>query len=203
MTNYCKDHRKSYVKKTAHIINGSKHKFSSVRIIGGSHKRRLVHFMPLDDLRPTPDRLRETLFNWLMADLQGACVLDAFAGSGILGFESLSRGAKRCDFVEYHHQSVQMLQSNINQLAFVNTKVYHQDVLLFLQNAPLYDIIFIDPPYRLNLWQQTLILAKKSLAPNGKLYIEANCPLEFDDNWIVLKHSKVGQVWAHLLMANK
>lgn len=128
---------------------------SNVRIIGGQFKRRNVNFIEAEGLRPTPDRLRETLFNWLLADIHGAQVLDSCAGSGVLGFEALSRGAARCTFIETNRDQCQMLLQSAEQLR-LDTESYQilhgaaQQILSQNQesqfpSAQSFDIIFIDP----------------------------------------------------------
>lgn len=198
---------------------------SEVRIIGGQLKRRNVSFIAADGLRPTPDRLRETLFNWLMGDLYDARVLDACAGSGVLGFEALSRGAAHCTFIEANAAQYTMLQKNAQNLHLDSATYHiaHAPAEQYLANKALansdvvFDVIFLDPPYAANLWQPILdaLLATHRLAPHTLLYVEADRDVDIImDEWcaknadmlskqqmqtpICLKQTKVGQVMAGL-----
>ena len=158
-----------------------------VRIIGGQFKRRLVTFIDADGLRPTPDRLRETLFNWLLADIHGARVLDSCAGSGVLGFESLSRGAAHCTFIEFNQAQAKLLEHSAQQLK-LDTGCYKiiagaaEQVLI--QNLTFdrsfndlsFDIVFIDPPYAQDLWQPILsaLIEQQLINTTSLIYLEAD-----------------------------
>ena len=199
-----------------------------VRIIGGQFKRRSVSFIDAEGLRPTPDRLRETLFNWLIADIHDAQVLDSCAGSGVLGFEALSRGAAHTTFIEINPAQSDMLRQSAEQLRLA-TNSYQiiqgtaEQVLTQNQTLPHhFDIVFIDPPYAQDLWQPILMaLIKKSLISTETLiYLEADKDLTLQLNQLVaslnenskpqaettqgiigfecLKQAKVGQVVAGL-----
>lgn len=199
-----------------------------VRIIGGQFKRRSVSFIDAEGLRPTPDRLRETLFNWLIADIHDAQVLDSCAGSGVLGFEALSRGAAHTTFIEINPAQSNMLRQSAEQLR-LDTANYQivqgtaEQVLTQNQTLPHhFDIVFIDPPYAQDLWQPILMaLIKKSLISTETLiYLEADKDLTLQLNQLVaslnensapqaettqgiigfecLKQTKVGQVVAGL-----
>lgn len=176
---------------------------SQVRIIGGQHKRRLIDFVAVDGLRPTPDRLRETLFNWLMNDLQGAFVLDVCAGSGVLGFEAISRGAKRATLIEFDKAQAKQLKSNVQLLKMDNVQVVQGDCLAVLPTltAPFH-LVFIDPPYASKLWQAILdgLLNHSLIDQQTLIYIEGDQPLEqlITMPIQIIKESKVGQVWAYL-----
>lgn len=180
---------------------------SQVRIIGGEYRRRLVAFIDADGLRPTPDRLRETLFNWLTHDLPNANVLDCCAGSGVLSFEALSRGAKMVtmiepNFAQYHQltTSSQTLNISPNKLHLVHATA--QQALPTL--AATFDIVLLDPPYDLEIWLDLLALIKKHslIHTDSIIYIEANQPLDqllATIGWLeVYKKSKVGQIYAGL-----
>ncbi|MEN2751548.1 16S rRNA (guanine(966)-N(2))-methyltransferase RsmD [Psychrobacter sp. FBL11] len=194
-----------------------------VRIIGGQFKRRSINFIDADGLRPTPDRLRETLFNWLLADIHGARVLDSCAGSGVLGFEALSRGAAHCTFIETNQSQYQLLLQSAQQLNvdIDSYQVFHGDAEQILsQNSNFkhpFDIVFIDPPYAKDLWQPILTaLIKQSLITTETLiYLEADKDLNEQLNEMVqslssvfatqgfsrfecVKQTKVGQVVAGL-----
>lgn len=192
--------------KSAHKKSGSKLPLakSSVRIIGGLHKRRLIEFVAVDGLRPTPDRLRETLFNWLMGDLQEANVLDVCAGSGVLSFEAISRGASHATLIEFNKNQVSELTKTTQTLKLNNINIIQGDCLKILPTLTTpFDIVFIDPPYSLNLWQDIIISLKNHqlIHQNTLMYIEADNPLEtliLDNGLDLLKSAKVGQVWAYL-----
>ena len=153
-----------------------------VRIIGGQFKRRVVRFVDAEGLRPTPDRLRETLFNWLLADIHGAYVLDSCAGSGVLGFEALSRGAAHTTFIELNPIQSNMLRQSAEQLR-LDTTTYQiatgsaEQVLSQhqLTQRP-FDIVFIDPPYAQDLWQPilTALITRDLIDTNTLIYLEAD-----------------------------
>ena len=199
-----------------------------VRIIGGQYKRRIVSFIDAEGLRPTPDRLRETLFNWLIADIHDAKVLDSCAGSGVLGFEALSRGAAHTTFIEVSSAQVTMLRQSAEQLRLdaSNYQIIQGTAEQVLtQNQTIqrhFDIVFIDPPYAQDLWQPILTtLIKQSLINTETLiYLEADKDLTLQLDQLVasinesaepladiaqsqirfecLKQTKVGQVVAGL-----
>ncbi|WP_323842493.1 MULTISPECIES: 16S rRNA (guanine(966)-N(2))-methyltransferase RsmD [unclassified Moraxella] len=180
---------------------------NQVRIIGGQFKRRNISFVNADGLRPTPDRLRETIFNWLMGNLQDACVLDVCAGSGVLSFESLSRGASFATLIEANQAQASELKRNADALRLTKSDIciIHdtaQKALKKLNQA--FDIIFIDPPYGLNLWQDILMLIMNGhlFHDDTLIYIESDNPLDellerLDLN--IIKFAKVGRVFAYLL----
>lgn len=173
-----------------------------VRIIGGQFKRRQLSFVDTDGLRPTPDRLRETIFNWLMADTLGARVLDVCAGSGVLGFEALSRGASFATLIEPNCAQAALLRQNADSLRLTDTdcciiNATAQNALPTL-SAP-FDIIFIDPPYAQNLWQPliALIIQHRLTHADTQIYIESDRPLDDIAHPLrALKTTKVGQVYA-------
>lgn len=157
-----------------------------VRIIGGQFKRRTVNFIDADGLRPTPDRLRETLFNWLIADMHSAHVLDSCAGSGVLGFESLSRGAAHCTFIEMSAAQSQMLRQSAEQLRLDPTtyQIIQGAAEQVLTQNPLnqrhFDVVFIDPPYAEELWQPilTTLITQALINTETLIYLEADKALE-------------------------
>lgn len=204
------------ISKTNNNSNNSNNRNSrnnnKVRIIGGQFKSRQIQFVSADGLRPTPDRLRETLFNWLMGHLNDANVLDMCAGSGILGFEALSRGAKHVTFIEPNPTQNTQLQRTISQLTLGDDKVTVINATaqhaLTTALPHQFDLVFIDPPYSLNLWQTLLdlLIKQKCLQNNGLIYLEANSPLEqVMSNWQqadqlqIMKHKKIGQIFAYLI----
>lgn len=148
-----------------------------IRIIGGEHRRRQLKVLDRPGLRPTPDRVRETLFNWLAGDLHGARVLDLFAGSGALGLEALSRGAAHCTFVEKDAAAARLLRENLQHLRLSErARVLHSDALTFCRQTPAqpYDGVFLDPPYASALLDQTLPILHQPgwLADEAWLFIE-------------------------------
>lgn len=182
---------------------------NQVRIIGGQHKRRLLTFVDAQGLRPTPDRLKETLFNWLTGYLTDAKILDACAGSGALGFEAVSRGAKTAILIEPNLAQAQMLKQNAKLLRLSDKlTIVSTDAISALNTIhDAFDIIFIDPPYALNLWQPILknLLDNALIHADSKIYLEADKPLHsmLDDDtsakFTLIKSTKVGQAMAYLL----
>ena len=126
---------------------------NTLRIIGGSHRGRKLKFADVPGLRPTPDRVRETLFNWLAPLIPGARCLDLFAGSGALGFEAMSRGAREVVFVDSHSLAVKALRENIALLGDGSAEVIQSGALEWLSRQPAepFDVVFLDPPFRQDL----------------------------------------------------
>jgi 16S rRNA (guanine966-N2)-methyltransferase len=173
---------------------------NAVRIIGGRWRSRILDFPDLADLRPTPDRVRETLFNWLGQDLTGMACLDLFAGSGALGFEALSRGATSVVMVEKEPRALSALRDNARKLAAANLTVVRGDALEFARGArSRFDVVFVDPPYRLGLQAPALALARGLLAEGGRVYVESDTAIEPPRGWIVFRHARAGNVHFHLL----
>lgn len=144
-----------------------------IRIIGGSHRSRLITVENQDDLRPTGNRIRETLFNWLGPNLTGCRVLDLFAGSGILGFESLSRGAQEVTFVDSSHRVIKQLQENAQDLTFDQVNIVQSDALSFLKNTrQRYDIIFLDPPFSSDAIAAINVIMPDVTQPGARIYRE-------------------------------
>ncbi len=179
-------------------------KQGQVRIIGGVWRGRLLKVPDVLNLRPTPDRVRETLFNWLAPAISGAYCLDAFAGSGVLGFEALSRGAAHVVMVEQAKAVVTLLQEELLMLKAQNADVYCGRVPQQLKKPQtLFDIVFLDPPYEDNLLLPTCFYLEEQgfLAKGAYLYLEAKELLQQGDlpaNWQLLKSKKAGQVAYHL-----
>ena len=168
-----------------------------VRIIGGAWRSRLVSFPPRPELRPTPDRVRETLFNWLGQDLAGKACLDLFAGSGALGFEAASRGARRVVMVERDPVVFRALTASRAALAAAVVELRRADALEFLRaDGAVYDVVFVDPPYRSDLWPQVAPLLPRHLAPRALVYLERAGPLP---GWEVWRQGRAGQVAYQLL----
>lgn len=155
-----------------------------LRIIGGQWRSRRLRFPAVDGLRPTLDRVRETLFNWLQFDIEGARALDAFSGSGALGFEALSRGAGEVTFLEKNAVAALQLKQNLEQLNVHNAQVWAGDALEFLeQNPDPYDLVFLDPPFGKKLLQPAIDHLR--LLPGALIYIEheAGLNLNIPSHW--------------------
>ncbi len=185
----------------------SKRKISNqVRIIGGQHRGRQLIFPDLPGLRPTGDRVRETLFNWLQPMLPGARCLDLFAGSGALGLEAASRGAGEVVLLDQSLQVVRQLQKHIVDLKLDQVTAVQVDALGWLQAPPLnlsFDVVFIDPPFSDGLLEPGVQLLASSglLAENARVYLEMDV-LEslpfFPPEWQLLREKKAGQVAYYL-----
>jgi 16S rRNA (guanine(966)-N(2))-methyltransferase RsmD len=171
-----------------------------VRIVGGAWKSRLIAFPSKKDLRPTPDRVRETLFNWLGQDLTGATCLDLFAGSGALGFEAASRGARRVVMVERDPAVFRSLAAAREALKAGAVDLVLADAIEFLRtDSGVYDIVFLDPPFTAGYWPRLAPLLPPRLAPGGMVYHEsAHCP-EISPEWEIRKHGQAGKVSYQLL----
>ncbi|WP_077284393.1 16S rRNA (guanine(966)-N(2))-methyltransferase RsmD [Cognaticolwellia aestuarii] len=174
-------------------------KTGHIRIIAGQHRGRKLPVLIADGLRPTTDRVKETVFNWLMPYIQDANCLDCFAGSGGLGFEAMSRGAKSLTLVELNKAAAQQLKNNKALLKIDNIEVIQKSALDFLQaNQQKFSLVFIDPPFRKGLAQQAAeLLVTNSLAEDALIYVE----MEADTNaqvmpghWQLLKEKVAGQV---------
>jgi 16S rRNA (guanine(966)-N(2))-methyltransferase RsmD len=171
-----------------------------VRIIGGEWRSRLIEFPALPGLRPTPDRVRETLFNWLGHDLGGRFCLDLFAGSGALGFEAASRGAQFVTLVESDRRAVAALERTTVALDARNVEIRHMDALQFLAfSERRYDVVFLDPPYRQGWLDRVLQPLGRVLRPDALIYVEAERELGDLGPWRVRRHKKAGQVHYHLM----
>lgn len=178
---------------------------NQLRIIAGKWKRRQLDFANVDGLRPTPDRVRETLFNWLMWDIQNADVLDVCAGSGALSFEALSRGANAVVMIEPNREQTAFLQKNLKLLQVENATLMvmtaQQALNQLAQSAQRFDMVFLDPPYSLNLWQELAMFIQPVLKPNAFIYVEADRELHqlnLPNTWKIIKQSKAGKVYAGL-----
>ena len=181
---------------------------SRVRIIGGHWKRSWLPVLALDGLRPTPDRVREALFNWLGQDLAGWHCLDLFAGTGVLGFEAASRGAARVTLVERHPKLVRSLDSAKARLDARAVTVVQADVAKWLRATPPqpHDLVLLDPPYHAGWLDRLLPMMPAWLGPQGRLYVECEYPLTEErlavcgaDGFEVIRAAKAGQVHYHLL----
>ncbi len=175
-----------------------------IRIIAGRWRGRKLNVPNEETLRPTPDRVRETLFNWLAENIHGATCLDLFAGTGALGFEALSRGAASCTFVEKHAQTAKTLQNNLVLIQACGD-IQALDATQFLNStSQAFDIIFLDPPFEKNLLQPIcdLIVEKQLLKANGVLYVEKEkCSDDIALPWPCIKTKTAGEV-AYSLYSN-
>ncbi len=180
-----------------------------VRIIAGLWRGRKLPVLNAEGLRPTTDRVKETLFNWLMMDVAGARCLDCFAGSGSLGIEALSRQAQAVTFLEKFANAANQLKKNLQSLKTVNATVVHTDSLQFLSHPnheEPFDIVFVDPPFHLGFVPQILSCLQHNgwLAPNALIYVETeknHPPLTLPENWQILKEKTAGQVMSRLIRA--
>ncbi|MGI4720146.1 MAG: 16S rRNA (guanine(966)-N(2))-methyltransferase RsmD [Janthinobacterium lividum] len=185
-----------------------------VRIIGGAWKRALLPVLDAEGLRPTPDRVRETVFNWinhqLGGDWEAASFLDLFAGSGALGFEAASRGAASVTMVDNHGPAARQLEANRDKLKAHNVSVLRTDALGLVRDlasrGQRFDVIFLDPPYQLGLLTQILPLCPAILKEGGMVYAETGeaLPLEEDRpdwlaGWDAVRADKAGMVYYYLL----
>ena len=170
----------------------------TIRIIGGKYRGKKIHFPSIDGLRPTPDRVRETVFNWLMHDIRGASCLDAFAGSGALGIEAFSRGAAQVLLLEQDPCAYVQLQQQIKAFASPNICVQKADACQFLQeNHGPFDIVFLDPPFKNNYlsWCVDGLAQSNLLKTNGLVYIESGHPVELNPGqWTPIKLKQAGQI---------
>lgn len=171
-----------------------------LRIIGGQWRSRRLHFQAAPGLRPTQDRDRETLFNWLMHHIDGARCLDLFAGSGALGLEALSRGARHVDFVEATDHAAAFIRDHLQTLQCREAQVFNQTAERWLKQHPTppYDIIFLDPPFNEGLLQPCLYRLEYDgfLHAETLIYIESEAaftPAQLPPHWLCLKEKCRGQ----------
>jgi 16S rRNA (guanine966-N2)-methyltransferase len=179
-------------------------KINKVRIIGGELRHRVIAFPDAAGLRPTSDRVRETLFNWLGQTLHGRTCLDLFAGSGALGIEAVSRGAEQVVMVEKSPVVFRALQDNVRKLGCANVVLRHQDGLEFARrDAGRYDVIFLDPPFQSDYLPGLLEILPRRLFDGGVVYVESGAAIEVPLPWQVVKSGRAGQVWYQLIELNK
>jgi 16S rRNA (guanine966-N2)-methyltransferase len=176
-----------------------------VRIIGGQWKRSKLPVADRPGLRPTPDRVRETLFNWLGADLSGWRCLDAFAGSGALGFEAASRGAAEVLLLERDRSLAESLKQSRERLNAQALQIERADALSWMAAcaAQRFELVFIDPPFDARLFETALAAAVRLVVPGGFIYLEADREFGADQleplGLVVHRHLRAGSVHAHLL----
>ncbi len=174
---------------------------NSVRIVGGEFRRRVLRFPDSEGLRPTPDRVRETLFNWLGQELDGWHCLDLFAGSGALGFEAASRGAQRVVMIEKAPKVLAALHENHELLHKPSAvEIVRGDALQYLASTKAkFDLIFIDPPYKKGWIDRLEPLLTAVMNEDGALYIEAEYEIASLGDWHTTRQGKAGEVHFHLL----
>jgi 16S rRNA (guanine966-N2)-methyltransferase len=180
-------------------------KSNQVRIIGGEWRSRRISFPDHEGLRPSADRVRETLFNWLGQDLGGKRCLDLFAGSGALGFEALSRGAAGVVMVEKSRRVCAALRRNAELLSAKNLELHCADALEFaavsaLDPAARFDLVFLDPPFGSELLAQVLPKVAPLLSPGGQVYIESAKAFGETSGWRIWKQGRAGQVHYSLVI---
>jgi len=191
---------------------------SSLRIIGGKWRSRLLPVADLEGLRPTTSRVRETLFNWLQNDIPGARCLDLFAGSGALGFEAASRGAKSVMMLETQQQAVKILRDNIQTLQAEQIQLLQADAIKWLNSgvkanektseAECFDVVFIDPPFASDYLAQAceLLDTKSYLSEHACIYLEMNRKQDLPElppGWVVVREKQAGQVGYYLIRRNE
>lgn len=175
-----------------------------IRVIGGQWRGRKLPVLDLEGLRPTTDRLKETVFNWLQFELPNANVLDVFAGTGSLGIEALSRGAARAQFLEQAPAAAAQLRDNLTRLAADTAHVEVTDALVWLQKPATavhpYNVVFLDPPFAKALLQPSIDHLPPWLAPNAWVYIETerNANYQVPNNWHLHREKQTSQVSARL-----
>ena len=176
-----------------------------VRIVAGRWRGRKIEFLNLQSLRPTPDRVRETLFNWLAPTISKAHCLDLFAGSGVIGFESLSRGAASVVMVDNNLRVCAKLRQQAARLEAKNIRIVHQEATQFINHtSETFDIVFIDPPFRSELASVLVHTLSKHpiLNPQAMLYVEMPIAKQLDitkTEWQVMRSAKTKQVRYFLL----
>ena len=189
-----------------------------VRIIGGQYKRTPLPVVDAEGLRPTSDRVRETVFNWLGQDLSGWRCADIFAGTGALGFEAASRGAAHVTLVENHTPAVRALHAVRDKLGASMVEIVSGDAFTWLARQPdaAFDAVFVDPPFAQDWTRRALEAATRLVKPGGLIYLEAGRPLmdvspdspvsdatdaiQLPAGWVLHKHLRAGAVHAYLLL---
>ena len=171
-----------------------------VRIIGGRHRGRPIPLLDIPGLRPTPDRVRETLFNWLGQDLSGMSTLDPYAGSGALTLEAQSRGAARSVAVDRNPALIRALATTAQTFGITGIETRVGDALRYLATeARTFDVVFLDPPFADDPWAQLFALLPDRLAPGGRVYAETPRLLDAPAGFELLRHGRAGSVHYHLL----
>jgi 16S rRNA (guanine966-N2)-methyltransferase len=206
--------------KTQSKRSSSRSAPQQVRIIGGQWKRTPLPVLDAEGLRPTPDRVRETVFNWLThlmdGDWQGVACLDLFAGTGALGFEAASRGASRVVMVESHAPAIKQLEVTKQKLHAEQVQILRGDALSIAQGwsagsggGATFNVIFLDPPYHQDWLNRLLPVCEQLLVKGGLVYVESEQPLDSESAppwmaaWEVVRADKAGMVFYHLLQLRK
>jgi 16S rRNA (guanine966-N2)-methyltransferase len=171
-----------------------------VRIIGGRHRGRIIRFPPAAELRPTPDRVRETLFNWLGQDLTGRTTLDLFCGTGALSLESISRGAALAVAVDRSAALVRAVEATAAAMNVQSLETHVGDAQSFLaRDRRRFDVVFLDPPFDTDPWGWLLPASLRALSEQGFVYAEARHALDAPAGTELWRHAKAGQVHYHLI----
>ena len=181
----------------------------TLRIIGGKHRGRRLEFKSAEGLRPTSDRIRETLFNWLQPVIAGARCLDMFAGSGMLGIEAASRGAAEVVFIEQQRDVARQLQNNISKLGLIGVRCIQGDTFerLATLDEHAFDIVFVDPPFNKGLLSKACkqLEINRLVKPATRVYLESEQEVEPDElpsGWELVRSKQAGQVFYHLAITN-
>ncbi len=176
----------------------SRRPLGRLRIIAGEWRSRLIDFDAGDGVRPTPDRVRQTVFDWLTPVIDGATCVDLFAGSGALGFEALSRGAASVSFVETGRRQTDAIKQAAAKLgAVARCDVVASDALAWLSNSRTqFDVAFVDPPYDAGLWKPVLLALQPALKQENRVYVEwpKSVTPVWPEGWQVLREKTAGQV---------
>jgi len=191
-----------------------KNSLNQLRIIGGQWRGRKLNFADGEGLRPTMDRVRETLFNWLQGEIAGARCLDLFTGSGALGLEALSRYAGEVVMIDKNPQAIRMIRHNLELLGVDNARLLHGDAqdylcsLLQTSEGSTFDIVFLDPPFNKQLVEPFCRLLDEAncLSAQASIYIEMEKSIELPQlpqNWEVIKAKKAGQLAYYLVSVNQ
>jgi len=189
-------------KEKYHSAKSKANALGEVRIISGDWRGRKLPVLSAEGLRPTSDRVRETVFNWLQFEVPGATCLDVFSGSGALSFEALSRGAKQATLLELDSANAKQLKQNLQTLKVTNATVHHTDSLQWLSQpaSEAYDVIFLDPPFNKGLMQEAVDKLFTSGYIKGNqawLYLEQEKRLDWPtlpDGWVCHREKSTSQV---------
>jgi len=176
-----------------------------IRIIGGRHRGRQIRVPDVPGVRPTPDRVRETLFNWLGQDLSGALTLDLYAGTGVLTLEARSRGAALSVAVDRNAALIRALAEATSTIGIDDVETHVDEALRYLaRESRVFDVLFVDPPFADDPWDALFSALPARVAPGGRVYAEAGRRLAPSAPWQLLRHARAGHVHYHLLaMASK
>ena len=175
-----------------------------LRIIGGDWRSRRIHFADAPGLRPTMDKVRETVFNWLQWDIEGQLVLDCFAGSGALGYEALSRGAKEVTFIELNKNAASCIRQSLASLEASNAQVFQADALAWLgqqESLEQFDVIFLDPPFAKELLAPAVELIAPKVKTGCLVYVEVEAKADLScipSHWLESKR-KDGKEFSFML----